>query len=119
MELIRNIKFKKIRNTFQKKLKKDIKLIKEWNKITIFVDTISNNVSISKGEVWPINNKLYSIYLQKANNNIQKQIDIAEKNLMKDKEVIKQIETNEEGNSYIIIKDQFRQPPYRPANQLC
>ena len=38
---------------------------------------------------------------------------------MKDKEVIKQIETNEEGNSYIIIKDQFRQPPYRPANQLC
>ena len=44
---------------------------------------------------------------------------MAEKNLMKDKEVIKQIETNEEGNSYITIKDQFRQPPYRPANQLC
>ena len=37
VELIRNIKFRKIRNTFQEKLKEDIKLIKESNK------TISKN----------------------------------------------------------------------------
>ena len=38
---------------------------------------------------------------------------------MKDKEVIKRIEANEEDNSFITIKDQFCQPPYRPTNQLC
>ena len=48
MELIRNIKLKKIRNTFQKKLKKDIKLIKESNKIMVFVDKISNMYRLAK-----------------------------------------------------------------------
>ena len=38
---------------------------------------------------------------------------------MRDKEVTKRMEAKEEGNNFITIKDQFRQPPYRPTNQLC
>ena len=49
-------------------------------------------------------NSITSIY-KKANNNIKKQIDTAGENLMRDKEVIKRMETNEEGNSFITIKD--------------
>ena len=41
----------------------------------------------------------------KTNNNIKKQTNMAGKNLMKDKEVIKRMETNEEGNSFIVVKD--------------
>ena len=39
-----------------------------------------------------------------ANNNIQKQINMAGKNLKRVKEVIKRMETNKEGNSFISIK---------------
>ena len=49
-------------------------------------------------------NYITSTY-RKANSSIKKQINKAEKNLMRDKEVIKQMETNEEGNSFVTIKD--------------
>ena len=39
------------------------------------------------------NDALENIYLQKANNNIKKQINMARKNLMRGKEVIKWMET--------------------------
>ena len=42
LELLRNIKFRKIRDTFRKKLKQDIKLIKESNKTMTFADKTSN-----------------------------------------------------------------------------
>ena len=42
VELIRNIKFRKIRNTFQEKLKEDIKLIKDSHKTMTFADKTSN-----------------------------------------------------------------------------
>ena len=43
VELIRNIKFRKNRNTFQKKLnKEDMKLIKELNKTMTSADKTSN-----------------------------------------------------------------------------
>ena len=49
-------------------------------------------------------NSITSTY-KKANKNIKKQITMARKNLMRDKELIKRMERNEEGNSFITIKD--------------
>ena len=46
-------------------------------------------------------NSIISTY-RKANSNIKKQINKVGKNLMRDKEVIKWMETNKEGNSFII-----------------
>ena len=48
VELIRNIKFRKIRNTFQKKLKQDIKLIKDSHKTITFADKTSNMYPLTK-----------------------------------------------------------------------
>ena len=42
--------------------------------------------------------------LLKTNNNIKKQINMGGKNLMTGKQVIKQMETNEDGNNFITIK---------------
>ena len=53
-----------------------------------------------------IMNSVTSTY-RKANSNIKKQINKAGKNLMKNKEVIKRMETSEESNSFITIKDQI------------
>ena len=82
MELIRNIKFRKIRNTFQEKLKENIKIIKESNKSITSADKNSGT----------------STY-KKRNNNIKKQINMAGKNLVRDK-----METSKEGNSFITIE---------------
>ena len=105
VELIRNIKFRKIRNTFQEKLKEDIKLIKKSNKTITFADKTSNMYRLTKEEYDQlIMNSITSTY-KKANNNIKKQTNMTGKTLMSDKEVIKLMETNEEGNSFITIKD--------------
>ena len=93
VELMKNIKFRKIRNTFQEKLKEDIKLITESNKTKTSADNASNS-------------------------NIKKQINMAGKNLLRDKEVIKRMETNREGNSFITIKDHKENFDNQPTVQL-
>ena len=103
--LIRNIKFRKIRNTFQEKLKEDIKLIKDSHKTMTFADKTSNMYRLTKEQYDKlIMNSIPSTY-KKANSNIKKQINKVGKNLVRDKEVIKRMETNEESNSFITIKD--------------
>ena len=49
-------------------------------------------------------NSITSTY-RKANSNIKKQINKAGKNLIRDKEVKRRMETNEQSNSFITIKD--------------
>ena len=120
VELIRNIKFRRIRNTYQEKLNEDIKLINESNRTMTFKYKTSNMYRLTKDQYdHLIMNSITSTY-KKANNNINKQINMDRKNLMRDKEVIKRMETNEEGNSFITIKDHKENfdnhPTVRPIN---
>ena len=70
-----------------------------------FADKTSNMYRLTKEEYDQlIMNSITSTY-KKSNNNIKKQINMAGKNLMRDKEIIKRMETNEEGNSFITIKE--------------
>ena len=48
MELIRNIKVRQIRNTFQEKLKEDIKLMKDSHKTMTFAEKTSNMYRLTK-----------------------------------------------------------------------
>ena len=66
----------------------------------------SNMYRLTKNQYYQlIMNSITSTY-KKANNNIKKRrINMSGKNLMRYKEVIKRMETNEEGNSFITIKD--------------
>ena len=71
VELIRNIKFRKIRNIFQENLKEDIKLIKDTHK-NVARGQDFKYVSINKRTVCPINKELHKIYLQKGKQQHQK-----------------------------------------------
>ena len=55
-------------------------------------------VSINKGTVWLT--LVNSMQITTSKNK-----SAARKNLMRDKEVIKQMETNQDGNSFVTIKD--------------
>ena len=69
-----------------------------------FADKISNMYRLTKEQYDQlIMNSLMSNY-KKANNNIKKQINMAGKKLIMDKEIIKRMETNKENNSFITIK---------------
>ena len=106
VELIRNIKFRQITNTFQEKLKEDIKLIKDSHKAMTFVNKTSKMYILTKEQYDKlIMDSIASTY-KKVISNIKKHINEAWKDLMRDKERITRIETNEEGNSFITIKDQ-------------
>ena len=61
-------------------------------------------------------NSITSTY-KKTNNNIKKQINMVWKN-SRNKEVIKRMETNEEGNSFITIKDHKGNFDNHPTAQL-
>ena len=62
-------------------------------------------------------NSITSTY-RKANSNIKKQISKAGKKLMRDKEVIKRMETNEESNSFVTIKDHKENLDNHPTVRL-
>ena len=64
-----------------------------------------------------IMNSITSTY-KKANSNIKKQTNKARKNLIRDKEVIKRVETNEEGNGFVTIKDHKKFFDNHPTVQL-
>ena len=70
-----------------------------------FPDKISNIYRLEKEQYDQlIMNSITSTY-KKANSNIKKQINMTGKDLIRDKELIKRMETIEEGNSFITIKD--------------
>ena len=71
-----------------------------------FADKTSNMYRLTKEQYGQlIMNYITSTY-KKANSNIKKQINMAGKNLTRDKEVMKRMETNKEGNRFITIKHQ-------------
>ena len=82
VELIRNIKFRKIRNTFQEKLKEDINVTKESNKTMTFTDKTSNMYQSIKEQYDQLIMNSTTSTNRKANNNIKKQINMARENLM-------------------------------------
>ena len=77
VELIRNMKFRKIKNSFHEKLKEDIKLIKDSHKTMTFADKTSNMYRLTKEQYDKlIMNSITSTY-KKTNSNIKKQISKA------------------------------------------
>ena len=105
IEILRNIKFRRVRNNFQKKLKDDINQVRASNKTMTFADKTSNMYRLNKDEYDKlINNSITSTY-KKANKNISKQVNKAGKTILKNKEVIKRMEINTEANCFITLKD--------------
>ena len=94
---------RKIVFSYKRKLKKDAKLIKESNKAMTFAGKTSNMYRLTKEQYNQLIMNSLTFNYKKASSNIKKQINMAGKNLMRDKEVIKRMETNEEGNSFITM----------------
>ena len=103
--LVQNIRFRKTRNHFQKKIKKDIQLIKSSDKTVTFADKTTNLYRLKKAEYdHMINNAINSKY-KKTKNNKKKQINNGGKKILRNREVLNRLEINGKNNTFITLKD--------------
>ena len=103
--LVKNVKFRMVKNQYQKKLQQDIKMIRTSYKTMTFADKINNMNRLSKDQYnTPINNSITSTY-KKSNSSINKKINISGRNILKYKEVLQRIGINDESNCFITLKD--------------
>ena len=105
ISLVKNIKFRKVRNHFQDQLKQDLKRMKASNKTMTFADKTTNIYRlIREGHRKILNDSITASY-KKASNNIKKKINAAGKQLLCNNKVLKRMQTNGENNCFISLKD--------------
>ena len=116
--LVRNVKFRKVKNQFQKKIQQDIKMIRTSGKTMTFADKTNNMYRLSKDQYNTLlNNSITSTY-KKSNSNIKKKINISGRNILEDKEVLQPMDINSKSNCFITLKDHKDNFQNNPSVQL-
>ena len=72
ISLVKNIKFRKVRNHFQDRLQQDLKRMKASNKAMAFADKTTNIYRLTREEYDKILNDSITATYKKASNNIKK-----------------------------------------------
>ena len=104
IDMLKVIKFRKVKNQFLTKLKNNIKTGKQSKKTLTFADKTSNMYRLSKEQHELLTNAVTSNY-KKANNSIKKKINMAGKQILKNNEILNRIEINGENNCFFTLKD--------------
>ena len=82
-DMIKNIEFRSFRNIFQTKLKKYLKKVKSWGKLTVFADKATNMYEMSKEEYAKLINDYVAKTYQKTTTSTKKKIDKETKHFAK------------------------------------
>ena len=105
IEMLKVMKFCKVKNQFLTKLKNDIKTVKQ-SKNVAFAENTLNMYQLSKeGHEQLVTNAVTSTY-KKANNSIKKKINMASKQILKNNKILNRVEINREKNCFFTLKDQ-------------
>ena len=83
--LTKNVKFRKAKHHFQKKLQHDIKMIRTSDKTMTFADKTNNMYRLCKDQYNMLLNNYITSTCNKSNNNIKKKIKTSRRNILKDK----------------------------------
>ena len=78
ISLVKNNKFRKVRNHFQDQLQQDLRRMKASNKTMTFADKTTNIYRLTREEYDKILNDSITATYKKANNNIKKKINAAD-----------------------------------------
>ena len=116
--LVKNVKFRKVKNQFQKKLQQDIKMIRTSDKTMTFPDKTNNMYRLRKDQYNTLLNNFITSTYKRSNSNIKKKINISGRNILKDKEVIQCMDINSEGNCFITLKDHRENFQNNPSVRL-
>ena len=105
IDMLKVIKFRKIKNQFFTKLKNNIKTVKQSRKTLTSAHKTSNMYRLSKEEHEELLANAVTSNYKKANNSIKKKISTASKQILKNNEILIRIEINRENNCFFILKD--------------
>ena len=95
IELVRNMKFRKTRSNFQKKIQDGIKVIRTLNKTITLADKTSNINFMLK-------NAICTTY-KKTDSNIKSNINQDGRLILKNKTVLNCMEINRESNYFLVL----------------
>ena len=103
-DMLKVIKFRKVKNQFLTKLKNNIEIVNESKKTLILADKTSNMYQLSKEEHEQLLTKVVTSTYKKANNSIKKKINMVGKRILKNK-ILNRVEINGENNCFFTLKD--------------
>ena len=123
ISLVKNIKFKNVKNPFQDQLQQDLKRMKASNKTTTFADKTTNIYHLTREEYEKIINNSITATYKKASNNVKKKITVPGKQLLHNNKVLKRMQTNGENSCFVSLKNhienfQINNPIVRLINPL-
>ena len=84
----------RVRNQFVKRLKSDIKSVKQSNKTLKFADRTSIMYRLSKGENGELLSNVVISGLKKASNSIKKRINMDMKRILRNSDILNCVEIN-------------------------
>ena len=116
ISLVKNIKFRKVRNHFQYWLQQDLRRMKASNKTMTFADKTTNIYRLTREEYDKILNDSVTATYKRASNNIKKKINAAGKQVLHNNQVLKRMQTNGKNNCFISLKDHKENPTVRLIN---
>ena len=99
------IKFRKIKNDFQKKLSDDIKMISSTGKTVTPADKTSNMYRLEKGEYEKLLHDSITTTYKKASSKLESKINTAGKKFAKDAKILDKMEINAKNDCFITLKD--------------
>ena len=105
IDMLKVIKFRKVKNQFPTKLKNDIKTVNQSKKTLTLADKTSNMYPLSKEEHDELLSNAVTSNYKKKNNSIKKKINMAGKQISKNNEILNCIEINGGNNCFFTLKD--------------
>ena len=105
INLIKEIKFREVKNDFQKKLSNDIKKITSSSKTVTPADKTSNMYRLEKEQYQKLLKDEITSKYKRENRNLEIRINTAGKKFAKDKKLLEKMEVNARNECFITLKD--------------
>ena len=116
--MVKEIKFRKVKNDFQKKLFNDIKMISTSEKTVTPADKTSNMYRLEKGEYEKLLHDSITTTYKKASPKLEKKINTAGKKFAKDAKILDKLEINAKNDCFITLKDHKENFANNPKTRL-
>ena len=118
IQMVKNIKFRNVKNDFQKKLSEDIRKIQRSTKTVTPADKTSNMYRLTKEEYNKLLNDSITATYKKASAKKEERINTGGKKYAKDAKVADKMEVNAKKDAFITLKDHKENFANNPKTRL-
>ena len=116
--IVKELKFRKVKNNFQTKLREDMKQVQTSKKTLTPADKTSNMYRLHKNDYQNLLRNAITTSYKKANKNIGTKINKEGIKFAKQANILDKIEINGTGNSFITLKDHKENFTNHPTTRL-